>query len=397
MSKIITYLLLGFMTLFLNLVQAQSWERVTTLPTLEFTALYQHQNTLYTAADNKLYTSSDGIHWSSEVIHPLPILPTCITVFDDTLYVGTTDSGLYYKKLNDTGVWRHALLGLHISHFLVHQGTLHLCSQGSGVWKNIAGTWNNLTSDLPTYSYNVTKIVSVNNQLLALAGANGTFYRYDSISGRWIEDYYAQGYQPGLIMDDALLDNGTLWAASGRHLIRTEDEGVLWRSDAPGLMHGVNRILYAGARMLYVLTLDGKTNFTYLQARPRTSSEQTDWGSFNQTLPFYSYAMIERGSQIYIASNQGVFVQSNSNLGVSPPAVKQSAPLLFLVPSPDGWIQVTSDEVLEQLEVFDVGGRLVASQRPQAKTARIHLSASGFYWVRSQANGQVFTQKVVVQ
>lgn len=397
MNRVITKFAIGILVFFLNKSHAQQWEPVTTLPDIEFTSIQKLNNKIYATAENKLFISSDGTNWQSEIIHPISITPTCMTIFNNILYVGTMENGIYYRNIAAGSSWSHALLGLNISTFLVHDGMLHICSQGSGVWKNISGTWNNLTSNLPIYSYNVTKIISINGNLLALAGANGTFYRYDETSLKWIEDYYSNSYQPGLIIDDAITNNETILAANGHHLIRSEDNGNNWTSDDIGLINGINRILFKGVNYVYALTLNPTNNFTHFQKRISNANSGTSWGDFNEELPFYTYAITEFNGKIYAASNKGVFVKSDSALGIDNPIIKNPEIIIYPSPSIDGNINVKSDFPIDYLEVYDLNGIKIISKSGSASNETISISGKGIYLVKIESNGQIITKKAILQ
>ncbi|MDI9256749.1 T9SS type A sorting domain-containing protein [Flavobacterium sedimenticola] len=395
MSKVITKTIVAIVLLVFGKAKAQQWELVTSLPETEFTAIHTFNGRLYAATENKLYATTDGSNWQVENIHPVAITPSCITVYNNVLYVGTMADGVYFRNLS-SGVWQHALMGLHISTFTEHEGRLHLCSQGSGVWRNMSGTWNNMTYNLPTYSYTVNKIISQDGKLLAFAGANGTFYRFDPTTLKWIEDYYSNGYQPGLSADDAVSYNGTILMARGNRLLRSEDTGDNWISDNIGLINGISRFLYPGAQYMYALTLDPSTNHTYFQKRNLTSSSQTSWGNFNEELPFYSYAMAEFNNKMYIASGQGVFVKATGSLGVENPT--QSV-RVTLAPNPtaNGIIYCTADSIIDKIEVYDTNGRRILTQNGSSASESVTLPSKGLFLIKMETEGQIITKKAIVQ
>ena len=396
MCRLIIAITIALLLLFSN-AKAQQWNPVTSLPATEFTTINSFNNKLYAAAGNQLYSSADGTNWQSETIHPLAITPTCMALFNGVLYVGTTDNGVYYRNIATGSTWNHALLGLYISHFTVHEGRLHLSTEGSGVWKNVAGTWNNMTNDLPTYSYNVSKIVSLDGKLYAFAGGNGTFYRFDPGTNKWIEDYFSDGYLPGLIIDDALTHNGVLFAANGHHFLRSEDHGANWTADGVGLLNGINRMAYKGAHSIYALSPDPNTNFTYLQKRSINAAPQSSWGNFNEVLQFFSYAIHEFNGKIYIASDQGVFAKADGSLGVENPAAGNPALTLYPSPSSDGNINIVSDLEIETVEVYDLNGRMIVSKTVNALNPTFHISGKGIYVVAITSGGQITTKKAVIQ
>ncbi len=395
MNRLITTITLGFSLLILTKINAQQWTPVASLPHREFTAIQNLDGRIYAASENKLYISADGNNWQIENIHPVIITPTCITVFNNILYVGTLSDGVYYRNLATGAQWQHALMGIHVSTFIVHDGRLHLCSQGSGVWRNISGIWNNMTYDLPTYSYNVNKIVSLNEKLYAFAGANGTFYRFNPETSKWIEDYYLNGYAPGLSADDAVTQNGVIFMTKGNRLLRSDDAGDNWVSDANGLINGINRFLYQGAQFMYSLTLDATTNYTYFQKRSNNALSQSTWNIYNELLPFYTYALVEFKDNMYVATNEGVFFKKIETLGIENPQLRSDVSI-YPNPSSSGIITITSNSIIEKIEVYDLGGRLIQSQNGNSVNETLTLSSKGIYLVKLLTNNQTLTQKVIV-
>lgn len=395
MKKSIKQLTMALIFLIGYTANAQEWSLVPDLPAQEFTMVKNINGKLYASSGNKLFTTSDGTHWNVESITNLTsITPNCMTRFNNVLYIGTLANGLYYRNISG-GPWHHTLAGINVSSFAVHNNTLYISSEGFGVWMNNAGTWENCTYDLPTYSYNVNKIVTINGELLALSGANGTFYRYNPNIHRWKEDYYLNTYAPGLAISDALLLNQTLLVANGTQLLRSEDNGENWTADRVGLLTGVNRILYQGSNNIYVLTMT-LSNYTRLQKRNTNAASQSSWAQFTEQLPFYSYAIEEYNGRIYIASHLGVYTKLDNTLEVdNPPSIKDEIKV-YPIPSNDGNFYITGTTTIEKIEVYDLNGRLVEAKHASAGTENITISNSGMYLLKITGGGQTITKKVMV-
>ena len=375
---------------------AQQWESVPNLPSTEFTAIATLGNKLYAASGKKLYKSANGVNWTIENISTTPIIPTCISIFNSVLYVGTMNSGLFYRNLAPSSAWNNALPGIHVSNFMVHNGDLFLCGDGFGVWKRTVGNWTNITYNLPTYSYNVSKILSFNGKLFAFAGGNGTFYTLDFNTNLWKEDYYRAGYSPGLYINDVMLSGNTLFAASGYRLFLTEDSGENWVTDSNGLINGSNRILHSTSNNLYVLTLNPNSNTTHFQKRNTIAPAQSNWGNYNEQLPFYSYAMTTFNGRMYIASLQGVYTKADLSLGLENP-VDISQVIIYPSPSIDGVIHLKSDNPIEKIEAFDSNGRKIVTKETNAFNESISINGHGVFLIKLLINGQNIIKKVIVR
>jgi len=396
MCRIITKITITILLVCFSKIQAQEWEVITSLPQIEFTAIKSIDGKLYAASENKLFTTTDGNTWSVENIHPITITPNCITIYNNKLYIGTTENGVYYRNTIPGSPWSHALLGLHISNFTVYEGSLYICSNGSGVWKDVNGTWNNMTSNLANYTYNVNKMFSHNGNLYAFAGNNGAFYKFDSTLTTWTQNFYYSSSTPDMVINDALNTNNTFLVANGALLLRSDNHGQTWENDDFGLVNGFKRLLYKGANSIYSLTIDF-ANETQFQKRNTNASSQSNWDSHNEQLPFYSYAMEEFSGKIYIASNQGVFAKADSTLGVENPDINNPKVIVFPSLSINGIFTIKSNITIEKLNVFDLNGRIVLSKTINAFEDTLNIQTKGMFLIQLISNGATITKKVIVQ
>ncbi|MGL2965929.1 T9SS type A sorting domain-containing protein [Flavobacterium sp. XGLA_31] len=388
--------LIAMMGLLIGLsVQSQSWQLVNDLPQQEFMVVKQISGKLYAASENKLFSSTDGITWSTEIFTNISVTPTTIYAFGGKLHIGTMYHGVYTRALTTGGVWNHTLTGIHSANFIPHNGKLYMASTGFGVWYYDGNLWHNQTLNLPTYSYNVNKIVSANQTLYAFSGANGTFYKFDENGSSWTEDYYFNTLYPGLAVDDALLLGNILYVANGNKLLRSDDFGNNWTSDNIGLNNGVFRQLFTGSNSLYALTHNMATNYTYLQKRG-LNDMGSSWGNFNELLPFYSYDLEEFNGKIYIASDMGLYSKSNE-LGIEVPINDQNFEVsIYPIPSYDGRLTILSNKMIKKVNITDLSGRIVFRENINSLQTDILLQTSGIYIVNLMCDDKIVTRKVIV-
>jgi hypothetical protein len=393
MNKIITKLAIGISLLVFSNSRAQQWDVVEALPQTEFTTIKCMEGKIFAASENKLYISNDGSAWDVESIHPLTITPTCLMLFNNVLYVGTAANGVYYRNIQPGSSWNHALLGLQISSFIVHNGQLHISSRGSGVWKNVSGTWNNITYNLPTHSYDVQKIVSLHGKLYAFAGDNGAFFMYDPDSSLWYADYYYDSITPGLIIDDAIISENAIIVANGNSLLRSDDGGENWENDGIELVNGIKRILFKGAFNLYALTCES-TNTTYFQMKNCNAESQSNWSSPEEILSFHANGVEEFKRKVFIASNQGVYYKQDDTLNVDIPESKLPIVTVYNSTETSGEITILCDSLIEKIDVFDLNGKWITSKSVNTNKETFRLSTKGIHIIKMMVGGQTITKKI---
>lgn len=371
-------------TLILNTsVTAQGWTRITTVPETEFTCIKVIGGKIYTASENRLYTSTDGITWQMEVITSDIITPTTLEVFNNTLYIGTFFDGVYQKTLTPNASWSQSLNGIAISSITPHNGELYLATFGAGIYKKGNTTWQNINYNLPTFSYNVSKIVSINNTLYAFAGGNGTFYSFNPNLLSWNVHYYFGALAPGFIADDAIkTTTNTVYVTRGNTLLRSDNVTQSWNSDAVGLINGINRMIYQGINDTYVLSLifndETGVNYTHLQKRANDLPLASSWGNFNELLDFYTYGITELGNKVYLATERGLYVKTDNSLGGLNPTPEKVDIRIFPIPANEE-VRFESTINVKEILLYDVMGRKVHQQTSEAFSGAIHFTQKGTY------------------
>lgn len=385
-----------------NTLSAQAWTRVEELPETEFTCIKVLSGKMYAVSENRLYTSIDGINWQSELITTELISPISLEIFSNTIYIGTFSNGVFEKSLTPNANWSQTLMGVAISSFATHSGELYLSTFGAGVYKRVNSTWQNINYNLPTFSFNVTKILSINATLYAFAGGNGTYYSYNPVVPAWNLHYYYGTLVPGFIADDVLKTNANVvYVARGNALLRSNDQAQTWSSDTVGLLNGTNRILYEGIYSTYVLSMlfndTNQTNYTRFQKRLSNLPLLSTWGTANELLEFYTYAISEFGNKIFLATDQGLFFKLDNTLGVPIYSPQKVRIKVYPIPAQSNEISFESNYLIDEVRVFDLNGRLVYEHPFKDKKGIINLSKKGIFIACFIMDGTIkYTTKIVV-
>lgn len=384
-----------------SIASAQEWTRVEALPETEFMSVKVLEGKIYTISENKLYTSTDGQNWQVEVITPEFITPYTLEIFNNTLYIGTLFNGVFEKSLTPNSVWNQILDGVAISSFAIHGNELYLSTFGLGVYKKVNGTWQNINYNFPTFSFNVNKLLSINNTLYAFAGGNGTYYSFNPNQLSWNVHLYFGAIAPAFIADDAIKTSANvIYVARGNALLRSNDGAQTWSSDTVGLLNGNNRIVYEGVHSTYVLSLlfndANATNYTRFQKRASNLPLSSSWGTSNELLEFYTNSMTEFGNKLFLASEKGIFFKIDNTLGVINPIPTEVNIKVYPIPTQSNEISFESDYVIDEVSVFDLTGRLVYKHSFNEKTGTINLSKKGLFMAHFIMDGElIYSTKII--
>lgn len=381
---------------------AQQWTRIDKLPHSDFSALEVIDGTLYAAHASSLYYSNDnGANWTQAVMSVNTLDPMCMAKFGNRLYVGTYNRGIYSAPLNNLqGVWTQNLGNIPITSFVEKDHILYASTEGSGVYRsNGNGQFHWFSNGLPSYSNNVSKVIAAPAGLIATAGGNGTFYRWNPTTNNWDEDYYFASYSPGMQVDDAVRVGNTIYISRFNMVLRSEDSGANWTHDQVGLQNGHNRYLYAGQETLYTTTtvFTGDTNLTFLRKRALDAPSQSSWATDPEILPFYTYAIREFGNTLFAGSNLGLYYKGDGNLGTDQPSSEKNTMVIYPNPSTDGTFWIKSNEPVAEVLVYDVTGKLVKSLKDAGTLFDFEVPGNGFYLVKAATADAVKTYKIISQ
>jgi len=291
--------------------------------------LEEFNNVIYAAsAHNTLYTSTDhGVSWTSVKVGADDVNITAIRVFNGKIYLGTGNNGIfsssdghtwnnYVNGFQDYNIYGY-LVGYPISSFAVANNTLYVSTRGNGVrtLNPANGNWDAFNNGLPQIitSFEVFKMLSSNNTLVAAAGINATFYYYHNSSGQWVESAlpHIQTY-----INKMIVDNGVLYAfTSENKIIRSNNNGLSWDYDATGLHNAQSlnhKELYSGTTKNYALTVmfNGE-NGTYIQQRDKNAAIGASWANGQEFLSgIHANAILQSGNVLFLGTNEGLYVKS---------------------------------------------------------------------------------------
>lgn len=395
MQKTITFIIALFWGLALH---AQQWNRVTTLPQAEFSALEIIDGTIFTASGNTVYYTNDPANgWQQATISNQAVSVSCFIKYKGRLYAGTM-SGIFSVAFGQfQGAWSYDIGGVDVTSFLVKDNILYASTEGGGVYRKSGSQFSPFTSQLPSYSHNVSRIIDSPDQILITAGGNGTFYTYNFAHNRWDEDYYYASYSPGMQIDDAIRVGHTVYVSNWGKILRSEDSGQNWVSDKIGIYNGHNRYLYAGQEKIYALTtaFTGDANLTFLQQRELNAPSQTPW-SPAETLSFFTYELREFGDALFAAGHDG-FYSNSPTLGNIEQNKKANQIVAYPNPSANGRFTIKSTDPVTAIEIYNAAGQRVHSFSHIDLACDIQVPASGIYLVKATTPDSVQTIKVVSQ
>ncbi len=386
MQNILKLALCAVVYLAMQFAQAQQqFTRIDKLPHTGFTAIEVINGKVYAASGNRLYSSGDnGANWQLHTMTQQNVFANCIYLFNNRLYVGTSNGTFNVSMNNLNGTWAQNLPGVDVTSLTERDGAMYASGMGFGMYRLLNGAWTAFSSQLPTYSWNVDKILSTPAGLMAMAGANGTFYIYSTATSAWQERYYTGTYAPGLDADDAIIVNNTIYVSTHNALYRTDNWGNSWINDNTGLINGQNRWLYKGQQSLYALTTNfnpgDNSNITWLQKRPVNAVAQIAWNNTNEFLPYYVYALRENGSQIYAATHQGLYVKTDATLDNDKP-LKNPEVVVYPNPSTGGRFTIESSQHIDVLTVYDMTGKLLMEKKDVGISFHFILPTAGIYMV----------------
>ena len=374
---------------------AQEWVKIESLPSSEFSAMEVIGGKIYTITGKKLFTSTDGGQtWNQSVFtNQNNVSVNCLKEFNGKIYAGTS-KGIFSAPINAAGgTWNQDINSFEVNSFAEKNGTLYASMEVNGVIKLDGTTWTAFSNGIPSYSKSVTEVLDTPAGLLAISGANGTFYRYDFAKKTWIEDYYIKNtINAGLSFDDIIVAGNSLYVSQYRRIMRSDDLGESWTDDKQGLIKGINRFMLTTEDKLYSIS-STLTNGTRINSRGLYETG-TNWAEGEQVLPFYTYAIRKVGDYMFIAANNGVYTTMGT-LGTQPPAEISNAKIY---PNPSaGEFTIESKIPVNAVEVYDMTGRMILSMQDNNGINSFSVDTEGVYIARIIADGTSKTQKVIVK
>lgn len=362
-------------------LRAQSWTRVNSIPDLDVFSLQTDHGNIYAGTIDRLYTGyNNGQYWVASAPLGAAVVVTGIKVFHGYLYVGTYTSGVF--RSSDEGVsWTAVSNGISsinsIARMVVWNDELYAATYGEGIFKFDERTlqWSGFNSGLyPNINGNVNDLTTIAGTLVAAAGINGDFYRYDTTAKTWQYSYFnGTGIQAGLYPNALLADGNSLLAGfHGRNyaIMRSEDAGRSWRFDTTGLVRYLNyplaniNVIASGAAKNYIAvnTFGGTngSNIAWILSRDKGAAAGTRWDSLTVfNTDSYAYAIAEAGGKLYVALDSGLYYRSADAGGVIPPTAG-----ILVYPNPSrGPVHIVFNLTARQnvsVRLLDVNGQVLA-------------------------------------
>ncbi|HEY4150435.1 MAG TPA: hypothetical protein VGM41_15960, partial [Chitinophagaceae bacterium] len=331
MRKEIRFLLVALLPL---AGRGQSWTRVTDVPKTKVYCLERHNNTLYAGTSDHLYIGADnGANWTASSF-PGSVYVLSATEYHHTIYIGTgyagvltsSDGGAHWTPLN-TGA-----PGDPVSCFAVWKDHLYMGTLGDGfyVLDEAAGRWNPFNNGFYTnVDGNIWSLVATDTTIIATAGVNGFFYRYNPGPAAWENTDYLSMAAPGLGVQSLASDSsGSLYAAVPNSflLFRSDDRGSHWNFDTTGLhipSFAIENsiVLTAGSKKNYFANnfLSTGGNQVRVYERDNNAVPGTPWTATDTLSNAFFYAMVEGGSRLYSAQDSGLYYKGMGTVASTTP------------------------------------------------------------------------------
>lgn len=380
--KLFKVVFLVFMFLVPKTVFAQEWTKMGTLPELSFTVLEVIDGTMYAATFNQLFISHDsGETWQQSVfIDNEDVIPTCITKFNDKLYIGTSWEVIFSSPINQADqMWSNEINNiLWVTSFAEKDGTLYAATMGDGILKQTSdGSWIFFNDSLPDYSTSVNKIVATPQSLLAAAGINGTFYRYNFAQNKWEEEYYFGAISAGFDIEDMVYVENTLYASRRNLLLRSTNDGVGWATHQQGLINGLGRVLYLGKNHIYTITTGATDTDNISWIHRKIPNSEENWEIYADNLPFHVFTIREKGNKIFATAHNGIYFRVDENLYTDIPNVATFS--VYPNPSNGNFSVEINDHPIRTLKLFDLKGRLIWTKENILSDFEFCIEEKGFY------------------
>lgn len=394
-------------------VVAQTWVRVNEVPNQTVWSVVQQNNTLYVGLTGKVYIgANNGSTWtpSADVGHS-PIFS--LTTFKNKLYAGTWADGVFQSSDNGAH-WQaagSALLG--ISKLEVWNNSLYAATAGDGIFKfnDATNQWTSFNNDLPTNVDGVVyDIISTGATLVAAAGLNSFFYKFDTVRKSWNTSQYFPFTRPGYLVEDLMLDSATLYAGTQDFLLRSNDTGNTWAFDRSG-MHPGNLVMTHGAEKDYVvsnfLNLNTGKNTSIAYERARGAVINTPWTQTDSIVNTYFYNVGFANGRLYSARDTGLYYKQVETVTAVPNVITH-VQQVRLFPNPSNGRTNIHFELTQRkkisVQVLDITGKLIAEPyhdlnlNTGLQDLSVDLSRlqSAIYLIRMVSENEQLVKRVVV-
>jgi ligand-binding sensor domain-containing protein len=378
-DKILLIISIFFCTVFG--VYAQ-WVKVEQLPTMYITSIARSDNAIYIAVDSCIiYKSTDrGLNWESRNFNYNEAGASSIAYLNGKIYVGTHQHGVYVSTDNGES-WNNKGPAMSpVSGITEFKGKIYCSTIGDGVFVETANSWVRMNNSLPTYSTQVYTMTASPNNLLIGAGANGVWYKYDFKNAKWIEGYFYEGMAPGMEIWKMIYVEGLCYAAARNRIFSSTNEGDTWTLDFVGTKSGTDRIMYAGEKHIYALTNSNDAGIL-VQKRAKESPAGSSWSTDEEFVSgVYAFDILEYAGKLFLATDKGLFIKHLNNTHVDYGNFNHVR--LFPNPATNDIVNLRSDEIISNIEIFDITGRIVHEEQINNSEAILSpFLSSGIYYI----------------
>lgn len=382
-----------------NFSRAQ-WIKVSVIPAQKIVSLTVFHDTLLAASgQNLIYRTTDaGNTWDSLMVSNDAIDIITVKIIEHKIYAGTFSHGIYTSA--DHGLtWQHRASNFAISDIKEAGTVLYAATLGEGilVYDQPSGNWLPFNNSLPSYSVNVNGIIGTDHSLIAAAGANGTFYRYNFSANNWEEEFYYGLLKPGLMIDKIINSGDTIFVVSGNRIIRSNNDGISWSDDNTGTPDGYARTISSGSKNYYVIT-NIPFGGTWLQQRSKLLGTGTTWAADEEFQPDgFAYDILEFQNRLFLARADGLYVKDLLS-GIEDPPNGNANVELFLNPSFGNAVTVKSDKAIGKIDIYSCSGERMYASIINRNEFTFHPNLpAGIYFVHlNLENGESLVRKIII-
>ncbi len=108
---------------------------------------------------------------------------------------------------------------------------------------------------------------------------------------------------------------------------------------------------------------------------------------------------IRNTAYIYFDQNPAIITNTTENINVTLGITQQEQTRLIVYPNPStGLVNIESDDQLEQVNIFDLSGKLILTRQPDSKQFQINLSdvTPGYYMIQVKTENGITNKRFVI-
>lgn len=347
-------------------------------------------------------TANEGLSWIAADSGIIDNWISSIVFSDSNTFIGTR-GGVYstnnfgnsWTELND-GLQDTTVISLAVKGTEIFAGTFR---QGIFLSTNNGNNWNPVSNGLP--SAQITALVASDSVIFA--GTNtGYIYVSNNDGTTWVDR--DSGLPIYNAINSLIICNSNIIAGTNEGIYSSAINGLNWIPMNNGLGDTIVNVIATYGSAIFAGTDFGHV---YLSA-----NYGNNWIAIDSGLPlshsdaFGDYypasSLVVNDSIVYVGTyGDGVWQRSIADVLTGTQQISLTSPTFHLYPNPtnNNFIIETSNTGEQQLQVFDITGKLLLTRAIQNNKTTIDASsfAAGVYLVSLKSSEGTATQKLVIE